>query len=150
MKNIHLILSFTTLLAACNPYHYDDSSYIEMKKDPCFGFCPVYTFKVDGAGKATFNGDRNVDKEGAWARTLPPGQTNALFKAFEDGNFWDFKDEYTDQVTDLPTTYTTFSHRGQTKKIKDYYGAPEELKTLEKLLEDIAETKEGWVQSNGQ
>lgn len=151
MKNLRFLLAFLVLACACqpgDPYRYDASSSIELKKDPCFGFCPVYSFKVDGKGNATFQGDRNVSKEGDWTRTLSPEETNQLFEAFEKSNFEAFKDEYTDQVTDLPTTWVTFKHGTIDKTVKDYYGAPEPLKELEKLVEAIAETDEGWVKTS--
>lgn len=148
MKNLFTLFSLVLLVTACNPYQYDAASYIEFKKDPCFGFCPVYTFKVYGSGNATFHGDRNVTKEGDWTRTLSPEETNALFSAFEKSDFSGFQDEYTAQVTDLPTTWITFVHAGINKTIKDYYGAPEALKELEKLVEAIAETDEGWIKTS--
>jgi uncharacterized protein DUF6438 len=148
MKNTGILLALSFLMVACGTKKYDATSFIEMKKDPCFGYCPVYVFKIDGTGHATFSGERNVEKEGNWTRTLSPEETQVLFQTFENANFWDFEEEYTDSVTDLPTTWITFSHLGQTKTIKDYYGAPEALKTLEKLVEDIAETSDGWEQSS--
>jgi len=144
MKNTVLLLALAFLMVACDSKKYNATSSIKMKKDPCFGFCPVYIFTIDGTGSATFNGERNVDKEGNWTRTLSPEETSALFQAFGNAKFWDFEEEYTDSMTDLPTTWITFSHQGQTKTIKDYYGAPEALKNLEKMVEDIAESGEGW------
>ena len=32
----------------------------------------------------------------------------------------------------------------KSKTVKDYYGAPENLKNLEKLVEGIAESDDGW------
>lgn len=146
MKNTTILIVLALLMVACTTKKYDASSFIKMEKDPCFGYCPVYIFKIDGTGKASFTGERNVEKQGDWSRTLTPEETSALFQAFENSDFWAFEDEYTDSVTDLPTTWITFSHRGQAKTIKDYYGAPETLKNLEKLVEDIAETGDDWVQ----
>ena len=45
--------------------------------------------------------------------------------------------EYTEKITDLPTTYIQIKE----KKIKDYYGAPKKLKDLEKLIEEIVLNK---------
>ncbi len=148
MKNLMLLSALAFTFVACDPYHYEAASMIEMKKDPCFGFCPVYVFQVNGKGNATFKGERNVSKEGEWTRNLSPEETNALFAAFEKSNFEAFQDEYTDQVTDLPTTWVTFKHGSIDKTIKDYYGAPEELKALEKLVEAIAETDDGWIKTS--
>ena len=133
-------------LPACNHETFDESTYIELKKDPCFGFCPVYSFRVDGSGKATFDGLRNVDKQGHWERHLDKEEVAALFNAFLDADFWSFDDEYTDQVSDLATIWITFSHQGRTKQIKDYFGAPAKLKELEALVEEIAESTSGWQQ----
>ena len=148
MKYFFVLFLFALVFTACDPYQYELTSTIELKKDPCFGFCPVYTFMVDGKGNATFTGDRNVPKEGTWTQTLTPEQTNALFEAFEKSDFASFQDEYTAQVTDLPTTWVTFDHGGMKKTIKDYYGAPESLKNLEKMIEAIAETDDGWTKTS--
>ncbi|HFA49093.1 MAG TPA: hypothetical protein ENJ95_08755 [Bacteroidetes bacterium] len=152
MKNTAILLFFAAIfLTSCDPpdpYHYGRSDFIEMKKDPCFGFCPVYSFKIDGKGNAVFEGQRNVPKEGTWARALSADETNQLFEAFEKAGFWDFEDEYTAQVTDLPTTWVSLRLAGKSKTIKDYYGAPEGLKKLEKLVEGYAETDTGWKKTN--
>ena len=147
MKNYFLFLSLIFLACAnepADPYHYDAANFIELKKDPCFGFCPVYTVKINGKGEVVFNGQKNISKEGTWYRTLPPDETNNMFKTFEDTGFWELKDEYTAQVTDLPTTWISLVLGEKSKTIKDYYGAPDELKALELMIEKIAETDENW------
>ncbi len=148
MKKIVFLLSVAVWFAACDPYHQDESTFIELKKDPCFGVCPVYSFRLDGKGNASFTGLRNVTKKGEWTRKLTPEATNAVFKAFEQSDFAQFQDEYTDQVTDLPTTWVTFSNGLFSKTIKDYYGSPETLKHLEKMVETIAEEDAGWTPTN--
>ncbi len=146
MKNILTFLVVAVLFTACDPYQFDETASILLKKDPCFGVCPVYSFKVDGKGNATFSGVRNVSKIGSWKRQLTPAATNELFKAFEASNFDQFQDQYTAQVTDLPTTWVTFKTAVFEKTIKDYYGAPEALKNLEKMVEVIAEEDTEWKQ----
>jgi len=146
MKNKFYLLLLSALFAACNSYQFDKTASIELKKDPCFGVCPVYSFKVDGEGNATFSGKRNVSKQGEWSRKLSPDATNSLFKAFEESNFDQFQDEYTAQVTDLPTTWIGYHNGPVSKTIKDYFGSPEALKKLEKLVETIAEEDADWIQ----
>ncbi len=148
MKKFFYLLVFAMLFAACDPYHYEETTFIELKKDPCFGVCPVYSFKLDGKGNASFTGTRNVPKQGDWTRKLSPEATNSVFKAFEQSNFDQFQDEYTAQVTDLPTTWVTFKNGIINKTIKDYYGSPEALKNLEKMVETIAEEDTDWIQTN--
>ena len=152
MKYLFLLLAFAFFIAACenDGYQYTGQDVIELEKDPCFGTCPVYQFKIDGKGNATFLGEKNVGKEGNWKRVFPPAETNELFQAFEQGDFWGFEDEYTAQVTDLPTTWVTFRMAGKEKKIKDYYGAPPALKELEKKAELLAESEEGWQKTGSE
>ncbi len=146
MKNLFALFALALLAVACEPYKYNESSTITMKKDPCYGTCPVYTFKVDGKGNAKFHGESFVTKEGAWTRHLSPVATNSLFDSFIAGNFADFADNYSDPyITDLPTTWLTFIHGSTNKTVKDYFGAPDALKELESLVEAISETDEGWV-----
>ena len=113
----------------------------------CRGKCPVYTITIYGDGRAVYAGKKNVDKIGPYEKKLEKSQITELVKAFNDANFFEFKDEYTSKITDLPTTYTTFTTNDKTKQIRDYYGAPEELKKLEKMVEDIANS-EGWKKAS--
>lgn len=145
MKKILYLLVVPLFFSACDPYHFEESTSIELKKDPCFGVCPVYSFKLDGKGNATFTGSRNVQKMGDWSRKLSPESTNEIFSAFEQSNFAQFQDEYTAQVTDLPTTWVTFRNGAINKTIKDYYGSPEALKKLETMVEKVAEEDTDWV-----
>jgi hypothetical protein len=121
------------------------SSVITLQKTECYGTCPVYTITIYGTGKVLFEGVKHVKKEGKFQKQLKPSEVNKLFNAFECANFSDFKNEYDEErISDLPTTYISFEHRGFKKRIKDYYNAPEELKKLEKLVEDIAMNEQGW------
>lgn len=63
---------------------------------------------------------------------------------FEKADFFNFKDEYTSRITDLPTTYIGFIDKGKTKIVRDYHGAPQLLSDLEAKLEIIANSDEGW------
>lgn len=146
LKKLIFLVALATLSAACDPYKHDSTVFVELKKDPCFGLCPVYTFKVDGKGNASFKGIRNLEKIGNWNRKLSPAETNALFAQILDAQLHQFEDAYNNaQVVDLPTTWLSFHDGSITKTIMDRYGAPEALKNLEKLLETVAEQNEGWV-----
>ena len=56
-----------------------------------------------------------------------------ILKKAKEIDFQNLKNEYTENITDLPTTYIMVKN----KKIKDYFGAPEKLKELEKMIEDV-------------
>ena len=68
-----------------------------------------------------------------------------VFSRLIEADLYQYEREYTDNVTDLPTTYLTFEHEGKQKKIKLYYGYPEELGTIVEQLQEVALTK-GWME----
>jgi len=147
MKNLLLLVAFLLFTAAeCSKkkYRFPADATIEMSKTGCYGRCPIYDIKIDGKGNVFFSGKRFVNKEGERKKQLSAEATNNLFKAFIDSNFWNFEDEYTENVSDLPTTYLSLSNGGKSKKVTDYYGAPDALKRLEKLVENVANS-DGWV-----
>ena len=123
-----------------------ESSFIRLEKQECYGTCPVYNITVYGTGKVEYEGKKHIKREGKFKKELSSQEINQLFNAYECANFFDFKSEYDEpDLQDLPTTYVTFKHRGFEKRIKDYYNAPDELKHLEKMVEKIAESEEGWT-----
>ena len=119
----------------------EDQLIVEMEKTPCYGFCPVYTFKIDQAGHGIFKGVENTDHVGIFAFHLKKEEIAGLHSAFEQAGFFELKDRYHEHVTDLPTTYLSYRFDGKEKKIMNYYGAPQELKKLEKLIEALVLSK---------
>ncbi len=104
---------------------------------------PEYTIELFSNKQMYLNGKRNLDKTGKYMRTLSEKEYNQLIQAFIDANFFKFEDEYTAEITDLPTRYLYFSSNGQEKKIRDYYGAPEEIRQLEYNLQSFLD-RVGW------
>jgi hypothetical protein len=141
MRYLPLLLT-GWLVLACNAskktYQYPLDSRIEMSKGPCYGSCPVFKISIDGTGQATFEGTRFVKKMGPHARQLAAEETNALFQAFIDSDFWSFEDRYTAPVSDLPTTFLTFTHEGQSKKIQCYFDVPQPLLDLITQVDSVA------------
>lgn len=115
-----------------------------MQKTTCRGFCPVYTISIFHNGKVTYHGERNVDKTGDYKKKISKKKVKKLIAQFEKYNFWNFQDQYVSRATDLPTTFISFTHKGKSKKIEDYWDAPKELKELEKMVEEVANSKNRW------
>ncbi|HMQ46458.1 MAG TPA: DUF6438 domain-containing protein [Saprospiraceae bacterium] len=140
-------LAFLLFTAAkCNKekYEYSAETKVEISKTPCFGRCPTYTFTLNGQGEATYNGRKFVELEGDHTRVFPIDTTNVAFATLIAADLWQYQDEYTAPVTDLPTTYLSFHHDGKSKRIKLYAQYPQELEALVKELEALAFSK-GWV-----
>jgi hypothetical protein len=104
---------------------------------PCYGTCPTYKVIVFENDSLVYEGIRFVAKEGNISKKLPQGTVNQLVEKFRGANFFKFQNQYTSTMTDFPTTYISFTDNGITKKIMDYYKAPESLRQLEKLISDL-------------
>lgn len=119
---------------------------ITMRRTACFGMCPVYTVTIYGSGKIEFRGDNFVAKEGLHTDSIPPAEVNRLVHAFHEKKFFSMNDRYENRhVTDLPSTTTAFESGKDSKSVYNYYGAPAELKDLEKMIDSVAHTAQ-WIQ----
>jgi len=119
----------------------EEDLLIEMKRTPCYGSCPVYTIKIDEKGKGLFEGVENVEKTGRFSFSLSKDELMEFENAFQEIDFYRLRNIYDAQVSDLPTTYITYSKDGKRKKIMDYYGAPAELRALENRIEALVLSK---------
>lgn len=119
---------------------------ISMDKTDCRGKCPVYSVKIFQDGTVFYTGIKNVDRIGTFTKLLPMKKVEKVRNAFYNSYFFDFDSEYKSTITDLPTIYISFTHENITKQIRDYYGAPAQLKSLEEMIADIALNRRGWLQ----
>ena len=136
-----LLVSFSIISCSGTKTISEEDLLIEMKRTPCYGFCPVYTLKIGKNGKGLFEGVENVEKTGRFSFSLTSEELQELEDAFLQINFYQLQNIYNADVSDLPTTYLTYIKDGKRKKIMDYYGAPEELRTLENRIETLVLSK---------
>jgi hypothetical protein len=108
-----------------------------LEMTPCYGTCPAYKVIVFENDSLVYEGMSHVTKEGFISKKLSQGTVNQLIEKFRGANFFKFQNQYTSNVTDFPTTYISFTDKGITKKIMDYYKAPGSLKQLETLISDL-------------
>ena len=144
MKLLSIVIIAITLSSCSlmNKSAKTDDVVISMRKTECRGKCPVYKVEVFESGLLKFQGKKNVNVIGEEEKQLPKSEFKALKKAFSDADFFRFQDEYVTRVTDLPTTYISYTYKGQAKMIKDYHKAPAALKSLEA---QVALLVEEWV-----
>ena len=134
----HIVFLLIFLASSCfrlseSTINNQEDLIISLDKTACFGTCPVYKIKIYNSGKATYEGLKHVKKIGLHNLTISEGEKNIILTNEKKIGFSKMKDEYTEKITDLPTTYIMI----QNKMIKDYYGAPPELKELEKKIEEL-------------
>lgn len=77
---------------------------------------------------------------GTYEASLNQGELQKIVQQFRDSKFFSFKNQYTGNVNDLPTTYLYFKDQLNEKTIQDYYNAPKELKDLEQVVESLIPT----------
>ena len=118
--------------------------FIMVKTTGCFGTCPIYTFKITDEGRANYEGERFVAVEGKKEKKYSKREVEGLFQAFENADFFSYKDEYKGNITDLPSTYLTYNDGKREKRIHLYYQIPEKLNGLSKLVKSFANS-EAWV-----
>ena len=106
---------------------------ISLEKTACFGRCPVFKIIIYNNGECLYNGIKFVKKSGEYNLKINEREVDEILSQATEIGFDNLKNEYSERITDLPTTYIMINN----KKIKDYYGAPSELKDLEKLIEEI-------------
>ncbi len=136
-------LILTILLTSCATQRGlpEKDIVISIKTTPCMGDCPVYRLEIYRNGMVIYEGKEHVERRGYYTGRISRKEIKQLRFAFEEAGFFSLDDEYIEPRTDLSTTWVYYSNGTHSKKIKDYYGAPEILKELEKkvmeLLDDI-------------
>lgn len=116
---------------------------IELSKTACYGKCPVYTVTIASDGKAVYDGKMNVSKIGVYTKKLAKEEVDKLFKSFDNSEFDNFQDRYDAIISDIPSTIISYIRDNKVKTVIDRRGAPQELKALEQLVEEIVNS-EGW------
>lgn len=135
-----LLLIFPSVVAQKKSHA---SILITIKREACFGSCPIYSAQIYNDGTVVYVGEEYVKVKGEWRHKISQDRVDELMKAFERIRYFSLKDRYeVDEtgrsVTDQPTTTTSFSLNGKQKKVVDYYCAPKELVELEGLIDKLA------------
>ncbi|MDA9325289.1 DUF6438 domain-containing protein [Flavobacteriales bacterium] len=140
MRSLSVLFIF--LIISCNTVSKSTKDElnqltISLEKTACFGTCPVFKIKIFKNGKGIFEGKKFVKKKGLIDFKLSQKEIQKILVKAENIKFPEMLDEYSEKITDLPTTYIQIKE----KKIKDYFGAPKKLKDLETLIEEIVLNK---------
>jgi hypothetical protein len=113
----------------------DSIMVIGLERTACFGRCPIYKVKIYDTGFITYEGINFVDNIGFYKSIVSQDIISSILLEANQINFFDLEDEYDGPVTDLPSTIITISSKGQTKRIKARYMAPQELVALGRYID---------------
>jgi len=139
---IYIIVLLVLYSCAATKNYTQDDILLSMKKSSCYGPCPVYEMKIYTNGFVTLIAEEHLDLKGEFYTKLPGSKVKALVSKFNEIGFFEMEGQYTSITKDLPTTWVYFSKEGRQKRIKDYDGAPESLRDLEKELSSLLESED--------
>jgi hypothetical protein len=97
----------------------------------------------------TYEGKEFVKVVGYQSHRISTDRFKQLAREIKRIGFFSFADEYsykknpdgsTSFITDMPTTITTVRAGKVRKSVKNYYGGPEALERLERLIDKLAES----------
>jgi len=125
-----------------------DDFVITLERTACFGACPVYSVSIDAQGNVTYEGMKFVSVVGRQTDRIAVPRVAALVETVERIRFFELEDKYRHLITDLPTTFVTVTRDRRSKRIEDYFGAPESLKELERAIDQTARTAR-WISPTG-
>jgi len=106
---------------------------ISLQRTACFGTCPIYKIEISSDGSGIYTGTRFVENIGVTKFNLSETQLNLILTQAEAIGFTNMKEEYSEPISDLPTTFIQIKD----KRIRDYTGAPKTLKNLENLIDQL-------------
>ena len=106
---------------------------ISLQRTACFGSCPIYKIEIFSDGSGIYTGTRFVKNIGFTKFSLSEKQLNLILKQAEAIGFTNLKEDYSEHISDLPTTFIQIKD----KKIRNYTGAPKMLKNLENLIDQL-------------
>lgn len=128
----------------------DQITEVTLERSVCFGYCPVYKVTLRRDGTISYNGIEYVPLKGAYEGTVYGFER--LAQLIIARGYFNLKDNYTINATDLPTTVTSVVRNGKRKTIKNYGDSgPVELWGIEMAIDGmlkgakLEKAKEGQV-----
>lgn len=150
-----LAVSFAAVHARQQPDVPADT-IISLQRTSCFGPCPVYTVTIDARGTVRYEGEKFVRVVGRQTARIEKSLVAKLLAHAERIHFFDMRNSYrvienpdgsATMVTDLPTKIVTVTTNRRSKRVEDYFGAPDALEEFEKAIDEAAGTNR-WVFSD--
>jgi len=114
-----------------------ETLFIRMERTPCLGKCPMYTLQIFNTGNVSYIGKNFVDKVGTYSMKLTNAELELIKSKLKEIDFFNLKDKYDRNVTDVPACYLSVILDDKKKKVIDRVDGPKKLKELEKLIDKI-------------
>ena len=96
----------------------DEISAITLRRGPCFGFCPIYEVTLRDDGRATWRGERFVERIGAYEGEVGLEDFRRVAGLAEREGFFSWEDEYVSGSVDTPDYQLTIERGRSTKTVR--------------------------------
>ncbi|WP_456829876.1 DUF6438 domain-containing protein [Deinococcus sp. UYEF24] len=111
---------------------------LSLKREACFGSCPMYTVHVNGNGAVDWLGEKWVKKLGKASTTVKTETVRQLQQEVKAANFFALKDEYTEMYVSDQSYVTLEVRQGMHRKTVRYYlGDPNVPAVLVNLAKQV-------------
>ncbi len=129
---------------------------ITMYRGMCYGECPVYSVKITGDGRVSYNGGSFVKVEGNRTLRIRRADVRKLVGVFEKAGYFAIQRDYTEEncweapctyATDHPSADTSITLRGKTYEVRHSFGcecAPDTLFDIYTAIDKVGRTRR-WV-----
>jgi hypothetical protein len=114
----------------------DQITEVTLERTACFGYCPIYKVTLRSNGTISYNGREYVELKGAYEGTVYG--FDRLAQLILSRGYFNLKDNYTVNATDLPSTITSVVRSGKRKTITNYGDSgPIELWGIEMAIDGM-------------
>lgn len=109
---------------------------VTLERTACFGTCPVYKITLRRDGTATYVGREFVERKGTYSGKIYGFER--LAQLIESRGYFNLKENYTVNATDLPSTLTSVVRAGRRKSVTNYGDTgPVELWGIETAIDGM-------------
>lgn len=115
-------------------------------RTPCFGKCPVYSFKLYDNGQAFYEGAKNVVRIGKYSTTVPVDFLKKIELKADELGFKKLENEYPvpgkPVIYDFPSCVSYLFYGKGEKMVESRHDIPEELLRFQKTIDEMIESLE--------
>jgi len=125
------------------PLLFPDVAWVSLARTACYGTCPVYTVRIDGAGRVEFTGHAFTCIRGRATASVPRESAQRLFAALAAIGFAALPDFTRVDATDAPAAEVAFSDGQATHRVRHYHGmrdVPAQVGAVEDAIDRVAGT----------
>ena len=156
LKHLSFFITAFLLIISCKTLKKSDTEkksgqsilFSSIKREYCFGNCPVYELTIFKNGDAIYHGIANVKLQGWYYSKLDKTALDRLSEKAHEINYIDLDSTYSHpQGVDVPYTTTSILINKTLKKVRRQLQYPPKLLSFERVFEEIIEST-NWEKKN--